>query len=154
MLYKRNTTVAAIFIAAALFSNSCKTKEKLISVNQQNAASVAKMKLNNFWVIAAFYQNNQIEYAANKVATLSIANDFKSFTGETGCNSMRGPLTVNGDTIKFSHIAHTRRACEHSAMEQRLLQVLESANRYEIKNAELTLFQNDKPLVLFESYRN
>jgi len=146
--------VAVVLITAAFFSNACKSKKEMKSTYTTTSNTNQTIKLNSFWVIAAFYENGNVSYPQTKLATISIANDLKSFTGETGCNSMRGPLTITGDSIKFGHIAHTRRSCEHSATEQKVLQALQQVNRYEIKSAELTLFQNQTPIIQFESYRN
>jgi heat shock protein HslJ len=66
-------------------------------------------------------------------------------SGETGCNTFRGPYTVTGDTIGFGALATTRRACLSDAaavQEQSFLAALAASRRFELAGGRLTL-RND-----------
>jgi putative lipoprotein len=41
-----------------------------------------------------------------------------AISGTGGCNAMRGRATISGDTIVFSSIASTRKACSPAVMDQ------------------------------------
>ena len=71
--------------------------------------------------------------------------------GSTGCNAYGGNYQVRGDTISFSRIVATRRAClDQNANEQehRFLSVLESANRFRVSSNRLTIVSDRTQSVL------
>ena len=82
-------------------------------------------------------------------ATLSFAEDFK-VSGNGSCNRFTGSATVSGATIKFTPLAATRMACAEAVMNQetRYMSLLQSAERFEIKDSFLYLFAsgNAQPL--------
>jgi heat shock protein HslJ len=63
-------------------------------------------------------------------------------TGSAGCNAVRGPATISGDTIAFGPIARTRKACatDVNAIERAVLAVLDAGTTtYRIDAGSLTL---------------
>ena len=63
-------------------------------------------------------------------------------TGSSGCNSYRGPFTVNGTSLTIGpEIAGTRKACAPAptAVEQAYLARLPQVASYEITGTTLTL---------------
>ena len=82
--------------------------------------------------------------------TLRLGDDGRA-GGSTGCNSYGGNYQVRGDTISFSRIVATRRAClDQNANEQehRFLSVLESANRFRVSSNRLTIVSDRNRSVL------
>ena len=74
--------------------------------------------------------------------TLRFGEDGRA-SGSTGCNSYGGSYEVRGDTISFSRIVATRRACldqNANQQEHRFLMALESASRFRLASNRLTLF--------------
>jgi heat shock protein HslJ len=66
-------------------------------------------------------------------------------SGETGCNTFRGPYTVTDETISFGGLVTTRRAClseAAGAQEQAFLAALAASTRFELAGGRLTL-RND-----------
>lgn len=82
--------------------------------------------------------------------TLRLGDDGRA-GGSTGCNSYGGNYQVRGDTISFSRIVATRRAClDQNANEQehRFLSVLESASRFRLTSNRLTIISDRTRSVL------
>ena len=82
--------------------------------------------------------------------TLRLGEDGRA-GGSTGCNSYGGNYQVRGDTISFSRIVATRRACldqNANAQEHRFLSVLESANRFRLSSNRLTIVSDRTRSVL------
>jgi heat shock protein HslJ len=68
--------------------------------------------------------------------------DDGTVTGETGCNTYRGPYTLDGATIAFGPLITTRRAClseQAAAQEQAFTAALAASARYELAGDRLTL---------------
>ncbi|WP_216328145.1 META domain-containing protein [Deinococcus aestuarii] len=67
-------------------------------------------------------------------------------SGTTGCNLFRGTFTLGGDTLHFSPLATTRRACpspELQRQETEYLRRLERVRRYRVSGNGLTLILED-----------
>lgn len=76
-----------------------------------------------------------------------------SVGGDTGCNSFGGSYKTEDNKISFIEIISTMRACiedERMEIERGFLGGLQTANRFEIKNGKLNLYQGERLLVIFE----
>jgi heat shock protein HslJ len=72
--------------------------------------------------------------------------------GSTGCNSFRGKVERSGTRVKFGPLATTRMAClnpDLAGQEQRMLRVLQSADRMALAGERLTLHAGPRPLARF-----
>lgn len=82
--------------------------------------------------------------------TLRLGDDGRA-GGSTGCNSYGGNYQVRGDTISFSRIVATRRAClDQNANEQehRFLSALETSSRFRLSSKRLTIISDRTRSVL------
>ncbi len=84
-------------------------------------------------------------------ATLTFAED-GTVSGGSGCNSLGGEYAVEGSQITFSALTATLMACENALMDQEsaVIQVLNGAAEYEIKDQTLTI-ENSGMLLVFTS---
>jgi heat shock protein HslJ len=76
--------------------------------------------------------------------TLKFGEDGRA-SGSTGCNSYSGTYQVRGDTVSFSRLISTRRACldqNANQQEQRFLSALEAANRFRLSTNRLTILSD------------
>lgn len=66
-------------------------------------------------------------------------------SGFTGCNSIRGRYTQRGTQLALSALASTRKACPAPLMqqEQRLFELLGTADAYRIEGRVLSLLQGE-----------
>lgn len=72
--------------------------------------------------------------------------------GATGCNTMGGGYTADGDRIDFSQLMSTKMACieeDRMRQETRFLSALERADRYAISGDMLTLSAGDSVVARF-----
>lgn len=72
--------------------------------------------------------------------------------GDTSCNSFGGSYSTTRDTIKIKNLIHTMRACmedDKMAVERDMLDGLQAANRYEIRENRLFLYRNQELLLTF-----
>lgn len=80
--------------------------------------------------------------------TLSVPSDLRitaTFTregrlnGQSGCNQYAAPYTAANDSLRIGRIKHTRRVCTPARMawERRLITLLPSVRRYQIRNDSL-----------------
>ena len=70
--------------------------------------------------------------------------------GSTGCNSYGGPYTIEDDHLSFGQIISTQKACIPGIQtEAHYLEVLQKTNRYELKNNQLILKNDDVVLATF-----
>lgn len=69
----------------------------------------------------------------------------KRFYGFGGCNHLRGVYEITDKMhIRFSKIVSTKMMCEQMKMEESMLEILQKAETYEIKNGIVTLFDHSK----------
>jgi heat shock protein HslJ len=67
-------------------------------------------------------------------------------SGNAGCNSYAGDYRVREESISFSRLVSTKRACIDDAanrQESRYLSALESANRFQLRDDRLTIHYGD-----------
>jgi heat shock protein HslJ len=69
-------------------------------------------------------------------------------SGSAGCNSYRGNVTVEGNTLTISPLITTRKACDETIMTQEVnyLRLLQSATTFERTETTLTLLSGEERL--------
>lgn len=78
--------------------------------------------------------------ATGVLPNIRINSSTRSFSGNTGCNTMEGKLEKTDSTLRFMEpIAMTRRYCS-GYDEAAFLQSLKKANRYQLRNGDLILY--------------
>ncbi len=70
--------------------------------------------------------------------------------GRTNCNRFFGKYEETADGgLRFGNIGATRMACPHMEYELDFLQMLNSVDRYTVRDGELTFYGNSVPLATF-----
>ena len=74
------------------------------------------------------------------------------FNGNTGCNNMFGGYTVENDKFTFDGVGMTRMMCdpEANAIENKMLEVVNNANRYTNTDSTVTFYKNEEVLGVFK----
>ncbi len=114
------------------------------------------IRLASQWVLVGFYDEQSVlQYDSLKAGYITIAEDLKSFTGNTGCNAMRGAVAVaDPNKIEIGPVENLRKKCPNSASENKLIEALEKTNTYKIDGGIIIFYNNQTPLIQLESYRN
>jgi heat shock protein HslJ len=122
--------------------------EKYVIQKQQNVLT------GRYWRLVEL-RGKKIEKAENqsKEAFLFFNTDGKSAHGNGGCNSINGGVELTEmNRIKFSRMASTMMACPHMEDEREFLQILESADNYNLTGDTLILNKaRMAPLARFEN---
>lgn len=75
-------------------------------------------------------------------------------SGTTGCNHYGGGYQINGESFRFDGLYSTEMAClePEGLIEQELvyLELLMTADRYELNDGILTIFAESNPILVFE----
>ena len=103
------------------------------------------------WVVESL-NGKAIEVKGSK-PFISFDATKKSVGGDTGCNVFGGSYSTSKDTIKVSEIVSTMRACiedDRMQVERDFMDVLQNANRYEIKKGTLYLHRKDKRVAVMK----
>jgi heat shock protein HslJ len=72
--------------------------------------------------------------------------------GNDSCNSFGGTYLVTGERIAFTHIIHTMMACtkdDRTSVERDMLDGLQRADRFEIRDGRLMLYRGSEILLTF-----
>jgi uncharacterized lipoprotein NlpE involved in copper resistance len=125
-----------------------KLADKYIIQKQQNVIT------GRYWKLVEL-RGKKIEKAENQPtdAFLFFNTDGKSVHGNSGCNSIHGGVELSEmNRIKFSKMASTMMACPDMETEREFLQVLESADNYNLHGDILELNKaRMAPLARFEN---
>ncbi|MGC4130091.1 MAG: META domain-containing protein [Bergeyella sp.] len=72
-------------------------------------------------------------------------------TGNAGCNTYFGNLTLNTSTgdFKAGELASTKKMCENMSIEKNFLKMLSEANRYAVNGNTLELYKDNLLLMKF-----
>ena len=72
-------------------------------------------------------------------------------SGRTNCNRFFGRYELKGKKLEFENMGMTRMACPDMQYEDAFVKMLDEVDRFEIKGAELTLFDDHKALAVFKA---
>jgi heat shock protein HslJ len=101
------------------------------------------------WVLTALNQNRPIEGTQP-----SITFEDGQVSGNASCNSYGGGYQVNGDAISFDALFNTEMYCMEPEgtmdQEQTYLELLGSAQRFELVDGVLTIFAGPQQTLTFE----
>lgn len=115
------------------------------------AAESTLPQLEDFLWLLTEYRNRAGELVA-PVAEAEIQLVNGTLQGRTGCNTMNGPYTTQGEGLSFGAIATTRMGCapDVAAQEFDLLQALRQVADYTLEETTLTLVDSDgAPVLVF-----
>lgn len=95
------------------------------------------------WTVDTIYSGGTAATAAGADGPYLVFEAGK-VTGSTGCNTLEGPATVSGSTIRFGDLIMTRKACpgELAPIEQAIVAVLQGDLPFTIEADKLTLNPN------------
>jgi len=112
--------------------------EKVISKEMDKS-----LRLTNVWVVRSVnIIPNPKDSKNNEALTFEFNASDKTYSGNAGCNSIRGPIKQNdGEKLLLGPGATTRMACPDMSIEQAISKALIDTRSYSIENTILT-FKN------------
>lgn len=149
-----------VFICLCFVLLSCTTKMKL--ANSPSAAAngilsvqqIATTTIKSKWILSSIDGLiTEKELNESETAKPFLIIDDK-VSGYTGCNNMMGSsVEIVKNSIKFSNMATTKKMCAGKAneIEKGFLATLQKANKFEINNGLLILFEGEKKLAEFKA---
>lgn len=72
-------------------------------------------------------------------------------SGRTNCNRFFGHYELKGHELDFENMGMTRMACPDMQYEDMFVKMLDEADRYRIKDSELTLYDDKRVLAVFKA---
>jgi heat shock protein HslJ len=136
---KTHTKIFPMFIVAFIFS-ACSSDLTSSQMDLDGSA----------WVLTAI--NNDTTIIGN-TPTLEFEGDMVS--GNASCNTYSGSYQVKGETISFGPLARTEMYCMEPEgvmdQEQTYLEILESAQRFELTENILTTYSDSEETLTFQA---
>jgi heat shock protein HslJ len=105
--------------------------------------------LTGTWKLVSYGPTESMTAALPDVdASLTFAED-GTVSADSGCNSLGGKYTHEGDQVTFTDMAATLMACEEARMAQEsaVFQVLSGTAQFEMEDQTLTISKNGMALV-------
>ena len=123
----------------------------MVQAQRGNLSTDQRVLTGTDWRLVSFGPAGaETSVIAGTTVTLKFGEDNRA-SGSTGCNSYGGTYQVRGDSISFSRLVSTRRACldqNANQQEQRFLAALEGANRFRLSANRLTILSDRGRTVL------
>ena len=128
--------------------------DKLEKIDPENSCAPTDHATlqNTYWKLIELDGKPVKTPAHSREAHIILSTAGSSTHGHAGCNNFFGSYTSTADTLAFSALGSTMKACpEGMDTEQAFLQALGETTRYEISGQFLTLFAEERPLARLEA---
>lgn len=115
----------------------------------QNNTSASANSINGKWTLIEIdgIKTDSSSYTKG-LPFLEIREADNKFTGSTGCNSINGASTINGNYITFSKYITTRMSCPGDG-ESNFINALLKIDSYKIEGNNLMMISKGKTVLLF-----
>jgi heat shock protein HslJ len=102
------------------------------------------------WALGSVYSGETVASAVEESAVSMTLREDGTVAGTTGCNRYHGAYTTDGDALRLSAIASTKRACGEAIMDQErvFLGALDAVRGFTIEGDQLTLLDEGGSPVL------
>lgn len=131
-------------------TTSCHSSKKTVTDSVIIEKKVAP-SLNGSWQLQMIFASDN---NWTNVPSMSINLTDRTFSGNSGCNNIKGQFTISGSYLGFDkNIISTKKACASAAdnlYEKGFLSALLKVNKYTINNDELELGQGEIVLMKFK----
>ncbi len=149
--FARNANVLYVFDRQGRTILRFKRQVKLSPVEEPSGRRQLEEKK---WVLESI--RNRKTFAPIKGAFINFDAAKGSAGGNSGCNVFGGEYSDKGDKIRITEIVSTMRACiedDRMAIERDFFDGLRKANRYDIRDGRLRLFQGSTLLLTLRGER-
>ena len=105
--------------------------------SKKTANAAASTPVGKNWTVSSFAATDVIQ-DSRSVPTIRFEEAGK-LNGNTGCNNYSGSYSISNNSIKMDPGMMTKMFCE-GAVENKFIETMKKANRFEIKGDQLWLF--------------
>ncbi len=128
-----------ITIVATVLCAFAKQNNNHFTVTANNSIAPDDTTIAGTWVLQPVLSSDT---AAGRIPKLNFNLVTRKFTGNTGCNDMRGNFLISGDSLSFNEqIVTTRKVCE-GYNETAFIDNLTKTNHYKIVDGVLQLMHD------------
>jgi len=107
---------------------------------------------NSYWNLVELEGEESVHYEHQPQIHLIFHINNQSFHGSDGCNRLHGKYSLDGDKLLIKQIVSTRMMCQNGMSQGHLfLQTLTKANRLDIEEDNLILYNADIEIARFEA---
>ncbi len=127
-------------ILVAFATYSCESSKNVLESSKMQQQSVY-----GSYMISQIRQNKSIP----KELMITFEENTNKFTGFSGCNSFFGTYTLEGNKVKLSNTASTKKYCQEELnnVENHFLEALNMVNTFTLSDNVLSLLENDVTLL-------
>jgi len=92
------------------------------------------------------------EKAGNEIPSIKFLMKENQLSGNTGCNDVYGKAFISGNEVTFSEMSMTKMFCSEAEYEMGFVNILfcKKPLKFKIENKNLTIFQENKAVMIFE----
>lgn len=106
-------------------------------------------KLSGNWIFQSYEDKRVEELGINQIPMICIDINTRSFSGSGGNHMIYGDIRCEGDSIFFKVVLSPEYVTEMYQKEKELLSVLDSCDKFELKDDYLYLFEGNKQKLTF-----
>ena len=135
-----------IFATSLTWSSSASTADTLLNgkwnIQKVNGNDVVKEKAGREMPYLEFHPSS-----SNSDASTMIVYEV---SGNTGCNTLSGKITINGDEVTFMEMSTTKMECTDAKYEQDIDDIVftKTALKYKVDNGTLYLIKDGKEVMV------
>jgi heat shock protein HslJ len=134
-----------LILILMLLSFSCVNRK--IAKNVAEEGNDRELLSGDQWKLAALENDTFFKTRENR-AYIIFDTENKTVSGNSGCNTFFGKLTLNGENgMLISDVTATKMACEDMTAEHRLLSVFRETRELVLKNDTLMLCSADSTVL-------
>lgn len=129
-----------ILLMAMSFLSSCKSTKDTNAMGTD--AKAIENKLSEVWTLEMMNGKQVTAKDFNQLPKIELTPSTATFSGNTGCNDMKGVLYSKGKgQLRFLNITSEKKKCKAAKKEDEFMKLLKTTERYSIDNSKLT-FEN------------
>jgi heat shock protein HslJ len=126
----------------------------LISLTLLSCASNNDNIENRKWYLLEIEGDNEIAVLNDKEPYIEFDLESQKIGGNASCNNFFTDYFIDGDSIHFGLVATTMMACsDDTNQEYRFLQALARIESFKLEEEKLYLYESDKPILIFSSFK-
>ena len=131
-----------IFVVLLVGLTSCRTSKHSVEQPYSNPLLLDKM-----WAVTSI-KGKEVQYPNQGDVSYFVFSGDRKVKGGGGCNQYSGKFRAVGDSISFSDVVSTRKACPELKIEEAFFQAIPEVVRFKVGKENLKFYDIDKREVM------